>query len=174
MRPIRPRAQRALIATALLVGVLWRCAALPLPPLLRLAPVGAVGPQTAVYTPVELRRALTRSPALWIGRVVWIRARAVQTFAWTCQHDYLCVVRQPSLADPAVDAADARLPLVLLRADSVLALARRAPLVGPVVARLAPPATIPWDTIALYHVQLVAPPTCSDVTCVVARMTGDD
>src|SRR2546430_10942555 len=65
-----------------------------------------------VYTPAVLRRDLDLAPAAWLGRVVWVRARAVQSFAWTCRHDDVCVIRQSSLADPAVDAADARLPLL--------------------------------------------------------------
>lgn len=161
---------RAIIGSTLAASMLG-CGILVSAGTLTTERVSNATPHITVYTPVALRRNLTLAPAAWLGRVVWVRARAVQSFVWTCQHDYLCVIRQPSLADPTVNAADARLVLAVPTDAPLVTLARRLPLVGPLVARVVAPADeIAWGSIALYHLQLTRPTTCADPSCVVARL----
>lgn len=150
----------------LVLGVLALCAAIA-----GLGPaVGPVGPtRGAIVTPHILRQSLERAPLAWIGRTVWLRARAVPHYAWTCHHDTLCVVRQPSLADPTVDAADAFLPFALAPPPPPWSLLRQVPVLGHLIALNR---TIPWDTIALYQVHLRLPPSCPDVGCVAALVVG--
>jgi hypothetical protein len=124
-------------------------------------------PRLTIYTLAVLRRDLAHTPAAWLGRVVWVRARPVLAFAWTCRHDDVCVIRQSSLADPTVDAADARLPLLAPAETPLVALVRHVPL----LARWAPrPPALARGRIALYHIQLTAPAACADPSCVAAQL----
>src|SRR5438067_3416236 len=136
---------RTIIGSTLLAGLLG-CGILVSAGTPAMGRARSAAPPITVYTPVILRRNLTRAPAAWLGRVVRVRARAVKSFVWTCQHDYVCVIRQPSLADPTVDAVDARLPLLVPADTPLVALARRVPLLERLVPR---PPTIVWGHIAL-------------------------
>lgn len=163
---------RAVIGGTLVAGLLGcgllACAGAPAP-----VRIPHVALQITVYTPVMLRRNVTLAPAAWLGHVVWVRARAVRSFVWTCRHDYLCVIRQPSLADPMVDAADARLVLAVPTDAPLVAMARRLPLVGPLVMHVVAPAeAIAWGRVALYHLQLTRPAACADPSCVLARLVA--
>lgn len=121
----------------------------------------------AVYTPLGLRRALVHAPAAWLGRIVWVRARAEQNFVWACRHDVVCVIRQPSLADPHVDDATVYLPLVLPQEPPLWALLGQLPL----VERFMPsPHAIAWGSIALYHIQLVSASSCAESDCAAALL----
>lgn len=161
---------RAIIGSTLLAGLLG-CGILAGTPTTE--QVRNAAPRITVYTPVALRRNLALAPTAWLGRVVWVRARAVQSFVWSCQHDYRCVIHQPSLADPAVDAADARLVLAVPMDAPLVALVRRLPLVGSLVARVvAPREAIAWSRVALYHLQLTLPAACADLSCAVARLVA--
>jgi hypothetical protein len=169
MSHISNATRRVLIGATLLVGLLG-CGLLVSVGGAAVEHTHRAGPRITIYTPVVLRHDLTRFPAAWLGRVVWVRARAEQRFVWGCQHDYLCVIRQPSLADPTVDAADARLLLLLPTENRLIAPARRVPLLRPLLRLMSPAYAIAWGRVALYHIRLTATPAYGGPSCVIAQL----
>jgi hypothetical protein len=164
MRTIDHVRRFLLAGSVLLAGLVAGAAHLMPPPH---SGSGGASAHETVYTPFVLRRAITRAPQAWLGRVIWVRAEPVQDVVWACRQDVLCLRRQPSLADVDAGRSDTSLPLALPQETPLIAALRRAPLVG----ELMPTApAIPWGIVAVYRIRLQALPGCAARNCIGAQL----
>jgi hypothetical protein len=121
---------------------------------------GAEGP---VYSVGELRANLTRRPAAWLGRTVWVQGLAVASGCqtWPAPEGAECQDWRQGIADPRRVEV---LPLAAGAPNLVLALLRRVPLLSTAVP---PPQQLRWDALTTYRVQVhpASASSCSILPC---------
>jgi hypothetical protein len=145
---------RVIVALLLPVAVVgWAGCRPTLPVLGALNPLrtGGWGP---VYSVAAVKQHLAQNPNGWSGRTVLVRARAIQERFWA-PPDRL--VTSIALVDPTATTSIGSLSLQWSQPDLLLAALRRLPLLGHLVP---PPQRPHWDGLAVYRLQLCAPPGC--------------
>lgn len=119
----------------------------------------AAGP---VYTVAEVQRQIARDPTEWVGRTVLVQGWAVVDHE---RVDPNTVDTLDTLIDPRAQSWLPRLLVIRGRADSLLVLLRRVPL----LARVAPrPQVLQRERPAIYRVQLRLLPGHPCAACIEA------
>jgi hypothetical protein len=119
--------------------------------------------QRPVYSVVELHANLTRRPAAWVGRIVWVQGLAVASGCqtWPAPEGTDCRDWRQGIADPRRVEV---LPLAEGVPNPLLAILRRVPLLSTVMP---PPQQLRWGAVTTYRVRVRLAPasSCSILPC---------
>lgn len=139
-----------LVVPALAGTLLWASQAI------HAAPFGERA--SPVYSVATLRANLTRHPAAWEGRSVFVHAIAGNCIDWVAMHGSSCVEWSSDLMDTGAASAAEYLPLVKQRTPALLTLLRHLPLLEQLVSA---PQAMYWGIPGIYRIKLLRMPCSS-------------
>ena len=114
-----------------------------------------------IYSVPALRAAMAADPAALVGHTVLVRGAIIG--GW-CPATASCVFGRPTLVDASQGFARGWLPVAIGRADGLLALVRRIPLLSRIVPG---PQQVRWGATRVYRVELrfATGYTCGTSSC---------
>lgn len=124
---------------------------------------GNQAPHSRVYTLAAVRARVANDPSGWLGRAVRLRATPARQwcFDWVLPANGTCRLSAPALLAAEPGDRGAPLPLTWGDASPLLALLRRAPLLGALAPR---PQAITWGTPGIYRIEFTGTPCLAGQT----------